>query len=199
MTSDDAAMDTSSLKNAEQSECFYAVYGLVDTADMMAYDFQNVVAEGSFNWFNVAAYDPLHFAGDSSISYQYCGGQTQVNNAVSAFSGDFAYLSQFGTTAVSYLITEAGNLKEQFDATNIPNPNSLNLSHAQVRLCFHFAEAGTEFCDDENNCARCPEGPDHKVALQAEMEDMLTNKLAKGEIWGNIAGNMFGAFLDAPI
>lgn len=100
---------------------------------------------------------------------------------------------------MSYLITEAGNLKEQFDATNIPNPNSLNLSHAQVRLCFHFAEAGTEFCDDENNCARCPEGPDHKVALQAEMEDMLTNKLAKGEIWGNIAGNMFGAFLDAPI
>jgi len=70
MTSEDAAMDTSSLKNAEQSECFYAVYGLVDTADMMAYDFQNVVAEGSFNWFNVAAYDPLHFAGDSSISYQ---------------------------------------------------------------------------------------------------------------------------------
>jgi len=31
------------------------------------------------------------------------------------------------------------------------------------------------------------------------MEEMLTNKLAKGEIWGNIAGNMFGAFLDAPI
>jgi len=175
------------------------VYGLVDTAEMTAYDFANVVQDGSFNWFNVAAYDPLHFAGDSSISYQYCGGQTQINNAVSAFSGDFAYLSQFASTGASYLITESANLKAEFDATNIPNPNSLNLSHAQLRLCYHFAEEGTEFCDDENNCSRCPEGNDAKVMLQADIEDMLTDKLAKGQIYGKMAGNLFGAFLDAPV
>lgn len=64
------SMDMTSLKNAEQSECFYAVYGMVDTFDMAAYDFANVVADGSFNWFNVGMYDPLHMTGDMSISYQ---------------------------------------------------------------------------------------------------------------------------------
>jgi len=52
------------------------MYGLVDTADLLAYDFAHIVGDGSFNWFNVMAYDPLHFSGDLSVSYQYCGGNT---------------------------------------------------------------------------------------------------------------------------
>lgn len=61
---------SSAVSDAQQSDCFYAVYGLVDTVDLMSYDFKNIVGDGSFNWFNVAAYDPLHFTGDASVSYQ---------------------------------------------------------------------------------------------------------------------------------
>ncbi len=60
-----------SIETSIQSDCFYAVYGLVDTADLMAYDFQNIMGDGQFGWFNVVGYDPLHMLGDSSVSYQY--------------------------------------------------------------------------------------------------------------------------------
>jgi len=68
--------DRQGVEDAAQSDCFYAMYGLVDTADLLAYDFAHIVGEGSFNWFNVMAYDPLHMSGDLSVSYQYCGGNT---------------------------------------------------------------------------------------------------------------------------
>jgi hypothetical protein len=53
-----------------QSNCFYSAYGLIDTVDLMVVDFQNIVSAGSFNWFNVAAYDPIHFIGDMTVAYQ---------------------------------------------------------------------------------------------------------------------------------
>jgi len=53
-----------------QSNCFYAMYGMVDTAALLQYDFQNIIGNGSFNWFNVLAYDPIHILGDSSVGYQ---------------------------------------------------------------------------------------------------------------------------------
>lgn len=58
-----------SVETAPQSDCFYAFYGLVDTVDLAMYDFKNIKQPGAFNWFNVLAYDPLHFAGDTSVSY----------------------------------------------------------------------------------------------------------------------------------
>lgn len=65
---------TNAVESAAQSDCFYAFYGMVDTLDLMAHDFKNILGEGQLGWFNVIAYDPLHFSGDLSISYQYCGG-----------------------------------------------------------------------------------------------------------------------------
>lgn len=53
-----------------QSNCFYAMYGLVDTVSLMQYNFQNILADGTFQWFNVLAYDPLHLVGDLSVGYQ---------------------------------------------------------------------------------------------------------------------------------
>ena len=51
------------------SDCFYSIYGMVDTVDLLAYDWKNILSEGQFGWFNVMAYDPLHFSGDLSVSY----------------------------------------------------------------------------------------------------------------------------------
>jgi hypothetical protein len=46
------------------------MWGLVDTAELLVYDINNVLASaGSFNWFNVLAYDPLHFTGDANVLY----------------------------------------------------------------------------------------------------------------------------------
>jgi len=39
------------------------------------------------------AYDPLHFVGNMTVVYQYCGGTTQLNNLTSLFSLDYAYIS----------------------------------------------------------------------------------------------------------
>jgi len=59
------------IEDAAQSDCFYAMYGLVDTADLLMYDFQNIRPQGeaTVNWFNVAAYDPLHVTGDLTVTY----------------------------------------------------------------------------------------------------------------------------------
>lgn len=62
-----ASEDASSF---QQSECFYSMWGLVDTVDIMAYDFKNILAEGQLNWFTVGAYDPLHFVGGLTVAYQ---------------------------------------------------------------------------------------------------------------------------------
>jgi len=96
--------------DSAQSNCFYAMYGLVDTADLLKYDFANILSEGSFNWFNVAAYDPLHLVGDLTVAYQYCGGTTQLNNLTSLMSQDYAYISQSATNQVAYLATEWSNV-----------------------------------------------------------------------------------------
>ena len=53
----------------QQSDCFYAMYGIVDTVEVLAWDFKHILADGSFNWFNVMAYDPLHFSGGLSVAY----------------------------------------------------------------------------------------------------------------------------------
>lgn len=66
------ARDT--VEDAAQSDCFYSVYGLVDTADLLVYDLKTVATEaqttGQVKWFNVAAYDPIHMTGDTMVTYQ---------------------------------------------------------------------------------------------------------------------------------
>jgi len=88
-----AAGARDSIEDSIQSDCFYAVYGMVDTVDLQMHDFSNIMADGSFNWFNVAGYNPLHIMGDSSVSYQYCGGNNQLTNLTSTFSADYAFIS----------------------------------------------------------------------------------------------------------
>lgn len=89
------AKDT--VEDAMQSDCFYAMYGMVDTVDLLMYDVKNIMPSGEakLNWFNVSFYDPLHVTGDFMVNYQYCGGTAQLNNAVSLASADYAFASQF--------------------------------------------------------------------------------------------------------
>ena len=43
---------------------------------------------------------------------RYCGGNTQVNNFTSMFSGDAAYISQFSSNGMAYIVTEKDNLSK---------------------------------------------------------------------------------------
>ena len=53
-----------------QSDCFYSMFGLIDTASLMTHNFSNILADGTLQWFNVLAYDPVHMVGDLTVAYQ---------------------------------------------------------------------------------------------------------------------------------
>jgi hypothetical protein len=68
------AMASSSEKEPV-SNCFYALYGFIDTADNLLYGWKNIFSTpGQINWFNAVFYDPLHATGDFSVIYEYCNG-----------------------------------------------------------------------------------------------------------------------------
>lgn len=48
---------------------------------------------------------------------RYCGGTTQLNNLTSLLSADYAYISQFSSNQVTYLITQYSDLATRFIAT----------------------------------------------------------------------------------
>jgi len=121
------------LEDAIQSDCFYSVYGAVDTVDLLKYDFQNIVGDGQVGWFNVMAYDPLHITGDLSVSYQYCGGGNQLTNVTSFFSADYAFISQSVSNQATYLITEFSNLGERFKEAQY----EAEIPFGDLTDCFH--------------------------------------------------------------
>ena len=41
----------------------------MDTFDLLIHDATNMFADGNFNWFNTAFYDPFHVTGDLSVVY----------------------------------------------------------------------------------------------------------------------------------
>merc|ERR1712025_1391439 len=104
-------------------------------------------------------YDPLHILGDSSVSYQYCGGNTQLTNLTSLASADYAFISQTLSMQSSYLITQASTLGEKFAAAKYEAP----IDFSDLANCYHgFAtKAQTKVCDDQQNCEKketdCPD------------------------------------------
>ena len=60
-----------SVETSLSTNCFYSVYGMVDTFDLFIHDLNHILGQkGSFNWFNIAAYDPIHILGDLNVTYQ---------------------------------------------------------------------------------------------------------------------------------
>lgn len=61
----------SAIDSVSESNCFYATYGLVSTFNQLAYDWENIQQfSGSYNWFNIALYDPLHITSNFSVVYE---------------------------------------------------------------------------------------------------------------------------------
>lgn len=104
---------------------------------------------------------------------RYCSGATQIRNLTSAFSLDYAYLSQFGSNAITYLTLNLGDISAKFKSFTT-ELNDLDTG----------AMLDTLVCDDEDlDCDVDEEG----------LNKMIKNFWESGQLWGEIVGNMFGA------
>lgn len=144
-------------------------------------------------WFNVAAYDPIHITGDLMVTYQYCGGTTQLNNATSLASADYAYTSQFVSNQFTYLLTQTGDIKKKFKAAKY----EAELPHSVLLNCLHGfqLQVDTEVCDDEN-CETKTEDCPSIEAIELQLDGIVTNQWLTGQVWGEVTANMFAATID---
>ena len=61
----------SAIDSVSESNCFYATYGLLQSVDQLQYDWDNLMTlSGTFNWFNLAVYDPVHITSNFSVVYE---------------------------------------------------------------------------------------------------------------------------------
>lgn len=104
-----------------ESNCFYAMYGLMDSVDVLASDFSNFVdPAGEVKWFNLIAYNPSHILNNTMVGYEMCEGYTQVERLMALFSLDFALLGQTLGTDLTYMFTESGGMADKFKAVAEP-------------------------------------------------------------------------------
>ena len=57
--------------NLVESNCFYALYGMVDSWDTLVFDFNHFISpEGEVKWFNLVGYNPTHIMNNFAVSYE---------------------------------------------------------------------------------------------------------------------------------
>jgi len=109
-------------------------------------------------------------------------------------SMDYSYVSQFFSNLVAYVMTEKGNIAEQLKNSSYASEFPTNV----LENCLHKFQTETDFCDEGEgkDCKKqsCPTQDDVEDQLNA----IITNKWATGQIYGDMIANMFGATLDAP-
>ena len=105
------------------------------------------MSEGNFNWFNVAGYDPVHLVGDLTVTYQYCGGTTQLNNLTSVMSQDYAFIAQTSTNQVTYLATEWSNLATEFSDAQYEKAQTVISDNCPTK-----EEKETKQCEEWEDC-----------------------------------------------
>ena len=61
---------------------------------MIIDDFENIEnVRGSYQWFNIAFYDPIHILGDFSVSFEHCKGSEFISAFANMASLDFGNLA----------------------------------------------------------------------------------------------------------
>ena len=64
---------TTSAANLVESNCFYAMYGMMESVDQLLYDFDNMVdPAGEVLWFNMVLYNPVTIFNNVSVGYEMC-------------------------------------------------------------------------------------------------------------------------------
>lgn len=60
----------SELEDDEESNCFFAAYGLIDSVDMLVFDVKHILSDSQLLWVNTLLYDPTHIFGDILVNYE---------------------------------------------------------------------------------------------------------------------------------
>lgn len=90
-----------------ESNCFYAMYGLADSFDVLLSDLSNFIdPAGEIKWLNFIMYNPSHIINNVMVGYEMCEGFTQIERVMGMFSLDFALMSQSLGTDFIYILTE---------------------------------------------------------------------------------------------
>lgn len=97
-----------------ESNCFYAMYGLLDSVDVLASDFNNFIdPAGEIKWLNLIEYNPSHILNNFFVGYEMCEGYTQVERLMALTSLDFALLGQTLGTDITFLLSDGKAMKEK--------------------------------------------------------------------------------------
>jgi hypothetical protein len=97
-----------------ESNCFYAMYGLMDSVDVLAADFNNFIdPAGEIKWLNLIEYNPSHILNNFFVGYEMCEGYTQVERLMALTSLDFALLGQTLGTDITFLFSDGKAMKEK--------------------------------------------------------------------------------------
>lgn len=92
-----------------ESNCFYAMYGTIDSVDVLVSDFKNIVdPAGEVKWLNLIIYNPTHILNNSMVAYEMCEGYVQLERLMSLFSLDWALLAQTIGTDLTLLLGREG-------------------------------------------------------------------------------------------
>lgn len=101
-----------------ESNCFYSLYGLVDSADKLVYDWNNFVdPAGSINWFNLVGYNPVHILNNVTVNYEMCDVYTQFERLTGNLSGDWPQIGDILATDITYLALESKDSFEEITKT----------------------------------------------------------------------------------
>lgn len=104
-----------------ESNCFYSMYGLVDSVDVLVNDFSNIVdPAGELKWVNLILYNPSHIVNNFMVGYEMCEVYTQVERLMGLFSLDWALLAQSIGTDLVYLLGESAGDFEAIAAEMMP-------------------------------------------------------------------------------
>lgn len=97
-----------------ESNCFYAMYGFMDSIDVLIADVDNFVdPAGEVKWLNLIEYNPSHILNNFFVGYEMCEGYTQIERLMALFSLDFALLGQTLGTDLTFMFTEGGEMSEK--------------------------------------------------------------------------------------
>jgi len=100
---------TTAQSNLVESNCFYSMYGLMESVDQLMYDFDNIIdPSGEALWFNLVVYNPLAILNNTSVGYEMCDVYAQFDKLSGMFSGDFALMGDYLATDMVYFFTEEG-------------------------------------------------------------------------------------------
>jgi len=126
-----------------ESNCFYAMYGMMDSVDVLVNDITNFIdPAGEIKWVNALAYNPSHILNNVMVGYEMCEGYTQVERLMALFSLDFALLGQTLGTDITFLISDSAGMQEKFMEFAAPCLEAITENAADVAAGVAMDAAG---------------------------------------------------------